>query len=186
MKDRIIYHLVCLALLTLSLHACGKEDVGPERNYEFGGEATALKDGAPWKAEIMASQAVNQVTEFNMQLFLYDSKSLLLEVVSIGRLKPQIEKQTLYNPNFTQDEGRTEAYYYTLIDDDVTDDRYNVDESKTNYLQILEYDTVNSRISGIFEIHHLIERDGRFTEGDPEVSFTSGEFVTEVNPEWFE
>jgi hypothetical protein len=186
MKTKLSYYLCSIVLLTIGLTGCAKEDIEPKRYYEFAGEAFALKNNKLWKAEISAIKPANRNTGFILSLYQYNKSGILLEGLTFDNLKATLDEQTLYTPNFYEETGIPEAYHYTIIDGDVIDDTYRVDESKYNYIKITRYDTVKATIEGNFEIHHLIQRDGRFTEGDPEVSFTSGEFVTKVNPDWFE
>ncbi|MGB3181511.1 MAG: hypothetical protein WBB45_08985 [Cyclobacteriaceae bacterium] len=185
MKTKTIYKIAGIVLLMCGLQACGKEDIGPQRNYEYGGKATALKNNIEWTAEIRAGKANEDSDGFSFQFLVYNGFTLLEEIY-VYNIYPQTGVQDIVTSNFTTEPQIVGSKFYVMIDGDVIDDIYKIDKTKDNYITIDEYDANAAKIRGTFQIHTVIEKDGRFTESEPEVRFTAGEYETEVNPEWFE
>ncbi|MGB5928965.1 MAG: hypothetical protein WBH03_12385 [Cyclobacteriaceae bacterium] len=175
-----------LALLIALLPACGKEEVNPyARDYEYGGEAMAMKDNQEWKAEVRATEAIKPELGFNLQLFVYNGP-VLLEDLYLYKIPASRGKHPITNNSDRDENTATGGTLFVMLDGDVIDDVYKMDTSKDNYITIDEYDADAAMIRGTFQVHTVIEKDGRFTESEPEVRFTAGEYETEVNPEWFE
>jgi hypothetical protein len=184
MKTKIIFHISILTILAVGLYACGKEDVEPQRSYEYEGEATAIRNDQQWNAEIRAFQEL-EPTLFSMQLRVY-SGSILRESLLISNIRPLVNKYIINNKKSRDDTSVIGGRYYVMIDGDVVDDIYKIDEAQDNYITIDEFNRSTAKIKGTFQIYSQIEKDGRFTDSPSEVRFTSGEYETEVNPEWFE
>ncbi|MGB5979613.1 MAG: hypothetical protein WBG62_19515 [Cyclobacteriaceae bacterium] len=175
-----------LALLIALLPACGKEEVNPyARDYEYGGEAMARKNDVEWKAEVRATQAIEPEFGMSLNLYLFNGATLL-ENLYVYKIPTSLGKFDITITEAIDENNSTGCELYTMIDGDVLDDIYYVDTAKVNYITIEEFDADAATIRGTFQVHTLIVKDGRFTDSEPEVRFTAGEYETEVNPEWFE
>jgi hypothetical protein len=174
-----------MALLTIGLTGCEKEDIEPLREYEFGGRATAKKNNVDWKAEIRATQAVKSELGMSLNLYVFNGYTLI-ENLYVYKIPTSLGTYEITYTEAIDENTSTGCELYTMIDGDVLDDIYYIDTTNYNFITIDEYDEKAAKIKGTFQVHTIIVKDGRFTESPPEVRFTSGEYETEVNPEWFE
>lgn len=171
----------------LSIASCEKQKISPlPQNHEYIGEVTALKNNVTWNAKVRAIPNFSGSKGFSLEFRRYNTNGDMLEGISTYNIQPIEGRQILYNTKSANRSDSTGSDYYTLVDGDVVEDSYILDENKESFILIQQYDSESNTIKGEFEIYTVIEIDGPVSPGDPEVRFTSGVFLTRINPEWIE
>jgi len=182
MKNRICLYL---ALLLISI-SCNKDDV-PVNIFEPGGmefgSAMAEKNGSQWQASAKAGKEKNFKDYFSLSFSTYNMYDEKRESIGFLNIPYQTGKYPVYtcNQNIPDSciSGYVSSRYARLSSDgDAVLAGYDINESKTNYLNITAIDTTANIVTGDFEIHVKLSIGGQYLgPADPDnLDFTKGIF----------
>lgn len=189
---RQLWKFVCLACL-LSLGACKEEEEPSLIPDYYWGEASALKNGKEWQPLIYGITLRGISRQYGILMDVFSEQGFRRERLTFGYLKkdridsfPVLADSIFKNENNFPNEliysDSCDATHSTMIDDgDVVGDFYDVDQTKDNYIEIVEYDEESGEVSGRFEVTFILTYDSPWTPDSPDtVKFTNGVFKTKI------
>lgn len=183
---KFIYILLCAAFIS-----CSNDDqIDDNRNIICSGTVSTVKNGASQNMDVCMGVDINNVDIANRYRIslkrTIDSDNS--EVLFFNKVKPIFTRQELRFNKFIPDRDVAVASYITSFQQDITNDIYDVDTTRTdNFLIIDSFDEERNEISGRFNVTLNLTSDGNVGSTPPDqIVFENGTFTTEVNPAWFE
>lgn len=67
-------------------------------------------------------------------------------------------------------------YFRAIADGDLIDASWDLDTSKSNYIEITSLDTTNRIVTGKFDTHFILTKQGVLDKHSEEINFTNGSF----------
>ena len=146
------------------------------------GSVSACRNGKNWEAEGMASRYAEKDSIFGLSFDTYTYDGILRETGGINEIPLQLGKYAVWrNPYGGGFNGKTVGSFTTIVSDgDVIGDRYRLDESKDNYVEVTTLDTIANKAAGYFELHFVVQQPKNYEENSDEVHFNSGTFEVDI------
>ncbi|MCB0395062.1 MAG: hypothetical protein KDD36_00320 [Flavobacteriales bacterium] len=175
-------YLVTLLLILPLLQGC-KPDPILLQGYE--GEATAVKNGQPWRALIRAVPNKPLGYGFDILMEVYNEYQFQRESLFIFRIPYQNQMNLIDTIGWHTDSLITGAFYATLAEDgDVMDNAYYVfnDVHFDNYLTVTHYNKHTGEVSGVFQLMVVIDPDDpkQYPNAVDTIRFEHGKFTTVI------
>jgi hypothetical protein len=101
--------------------------------------------------------------------YLRETITINFHVLKIGVYKVKSEIKSNNEPNSV-------SGIYLLVEDDVPRGRWEIDETKENYLEITHIDALKKIIEGEFQLHFVAERKNNAPQFSSKFSFHCGKF----------
>lgn len=177
MKTYIKYFLFSVVLVS-----CRSEEEPSLISGYYWGEASAFKNSEKWLPLVIGVSSYDDDGSFSISLndTLYN-QGLWIESLFISSLTAEVGR---FEIHLSSDESNKvdllTASFITRLDD-VLGDVYEVDESATNFVEILTYDSLSKEVSGRFEVTFILSDDNEWTLDSPDtIRFTGGVFHTRI------
>jgi hypothetical protein len=68
------------------------------------------------------------------------------------------------------------GYFRSIADGDLIDASWDLDTNKGNYIEITSLDTINRIVTGKFDTHFILTKQGVLDKHSEEINFTNGSF----------
>jgi hypothetical protein len=68
------------------------------------------------------------------------------------------------------------SYFRSIADGDLIDASWDLDTNKDNYIEITSLDTINRIVTGRFNTHFILTKQGILDKHSEEINFTEGSF----------
>jgi hypothetical protein len=147
------------------------------------GSINACRNGKNWEASGTAYRYVERDSIFELSGATYTYDGILRESWGIFEVPLQLGKHIVYRyPVGTGGFiGKPTSGFGTFVSDgDVIGDRYRLDESQNNYVEVTTLDTIANKAAGYFELHFVVQQPKNYEENSDEVHFNSGTFEVDI------
>lgn len=179
------YYVSFLFALVILLGSCGKEEVTVSTPIYFPGDqqygwSMAKKNGLDFESSGWAVRHLSMPDVFfGVHFDTFTDWGAWRESIVFGEIVYATGRYDVVKEDANQQNGIPDASYHTLSDDgDVGEDNYKLDDSRDNWVEITAIDTINGEmtVSGIYNLHFLIEGNKKNPINPDRVSFTEGVF----------
>lgn len=145
------------------------------------GSISACRNGKNWEASGMAYRYEQKDSIFTLSGDTYTYDGILREIFGILQIPLQLGKYTVWKDTYGGEFKETIASFTTIVSDgDVIGDRYRLDESQNNYVEVTTLDTIANKAAGYFELHFVVQQPKRYEENSEKVYFKNGTFEVDI------
>ncbi|MCB0395060.1 MAG: hypothetical protein KDD36_00310 [Flavobacteriales bacterium] len=153
------------------------------KGYE--GEATAVKNGQPWRALIEGIPSKPFGYGFDLNIDVYNEYQFLRESLYIFRIPYKNQWNMIDTIDAHTDSVITGAFYATLQEDgDVIDNVYHVIPmiGFDNFIKVTHYDEITGEVRGEFQLIMVIDPDDpkHYPNAVDTIRFEHGKFNTVI------
>jgi hypothetical protein len=179
------YYVSFLFALVILLGSCEKEEVTVSTPIYFPGDqqygwSMAKKNGLDFESSGLATRHLSMPNDFfAVHLHTFTDWEAWREHIAFGELRYVTGRYTVEQEDADQRNGIPDGSYSTFSDDgDVLEDRYKLEDGRDNWVEITAIDTINGEmtVSGIYNLHFLIEGNKKNPINPDRVNFTEGVF----------
>lgn len=163
-----------------SLQSCQKET--SDFTDLYWGEASALRNGQPWRGLIYARP--HSPYGFYIRMDVYNAQGFQREALTIFKIPATVQHNQIDTIRADADTTLTGATYSTQVDDgDVLGDLFKVYHHGGNYVNVSSFNKATGEVSGEFAVT-LVFAGPPDTRSDPAITdtvhFTGGQFRAKV------
>ncbi len=146
------------------------------------GSINACRNGKNWEASGAAYRYAERDSIFQLSGTTYTYDGIPREGWGISEIPLQLGKYTVFRyPGGGGFIGKITAGFTTVVSDgDVIGDRYSLDESQDNYVEVTTLDTIANKAVGYFELHFVVQQPKNYEENSEEVYFKNGTFEVDI------
>lgn len=186
MKTRTIFlHVWGFLFLVMLIVACRKEKQLPiwlPGEMLFGSVA-AKRNGDTWIASGHGKFSSAGPGYFYFQGGTEDESGVSQENIFFQPIPLIPGRYTVRDKERAFDLDGTVDAAFALEEDDVLEAFYLPDDSKDNYVELIEYDSINKKVRGTFEVYFILEQPWSNTDNHlpKRVYFSEGVFDIRLN-----